>query len=291
MADILNAFTVDVEDYYHVSAFERVVDRASWGERESRVERNTERLLELLAAREVSGTFFVLGWVARRFPALVRRIAEAGHELASHSFWHRLVYELSPEEFRRDLRDSRSAIEDASGHAVTSYRAPSFSITQASLWALDILAEEGFDCDSSVFPIHHDRYGIPNADRFLHRRQTAAGPLWEFPATTARWGSVNLPIAGGGYFRLYPWTVTARMLRSFAATTGEPFVFYTHPWEIDAAQPRISGIDLRSRFRHYVNLARTESKLERLLRSFRFGRLRDVIQQRQAATTEPIGST
>lgn len=274
----LNAFTVDVEDYYHVSAFERVVSRDNWPQYPSRVEANTDRLLELLARHNVAGTFFVLGWVAERFPRLVRHIADAGHELASHSYWHRLVYSLTPDEFRADLRRSTAAIEDAAGARVTSYRAPSFSITGESLWALDVLAAEGFECDSSVFPIRHDRYGIPGAERFPHRRATSQGQIWEFPAATVRLAGTTMPTAGGGYFRLYPWELTRRMLASINGR-GRPFMFYTHPWEIDPEQPRIAGIDWRSRFRHYTNLATTEPKLERLLATFRFGRMRDVIAE------------
>ncbi len=278
---MLNVFTVDVEDYFQVSAFERHVDRAHWDDFPSRVVANTHRLLRLLDRHQVQGTFFVLGWVAHRHPELVRSIGAAGHELASHGYWHRLVYSQTPDEFRRDLRDSREAVATAAGVVVTMYRAPSFSITAQSLWALDVLLEEGFTVDASVFPIRHDRYGLPNAARTLHRMPTPAGnAIWEFPASTARLAGMNLPVAGGGYFRLYPWNITRRLLGRINDTEQQPFMLYTHPWEIDPDQPRIAGPGLRSRFRHYVNLAGTAGKLERLLDAFPFTTLGAVVRQR-----------
>jgi polysaccharide deacetylase family protein (PEP-CTERM system associated) len=278
---VLNVFTVDVEDYFQVSAFERHVDRAHWDDFPSRVVANTHRLLRLLDRHQVQGTFFVLGWVAHRHPELVRSIGAAGHELASHGYWHRLVYSQTPDEFRRDLRDSREAVATAAGVVVTMYRAPSFSITAQSLWALDVLLEEGFTVDASVFPIRHDRYGLPNAARTLHRMPTPAGnAIWEFPASTARLAGMNLPVAGGGYFRLYPWNITRRLLGRINDTEQQPFMLYTHPWEIDPDQPRIAGPGLRSRFRHYVNLAGTAGKLERLLDAFPFTTLGAVVRQR-----------
>lgn len=273
----LNAFTVDVEDYYHVSAFERHVRREDWDGFESRVGDSTRRLLDLLARHKTRATFFVLGWVAARHPRLVREIHAAGHELASHSFWHRLVYDLEPEEFRQDLRDSRAALEDAAGTAITAYRAPSFSITKRSLWALDILAEEGFQIDSSIFPIYHDRYGMPDAEPELHQRSTAAGPLWEFPPSVVRMAGVNLPVSGGGYFRLYPLALSLRALRRINRRERRPFMFYVHPWEIDPQQPRLSAGSRLSRARHHVNLASTESKIDRLLSCFRFSSISDAI--------------
>jgi len=200
MQDLVNAFTVDVEDYYQVSAFETDIDRDHWGRYESRVARNTHRMLELLDRYHVKATFFVLGWVADRDPGLVRDIHEAGHEVGSHSYWHRLVYGQSPQQFREDLRRSVEAIEAAIGQPVTAYRAPSFSITNQSLWAREILAEEGFLVDSSVYPIHHHRYGIPDAKPGIHRTVTPAGSLWEFPPSVVRCKRVNLPVGGGGYF-------------------------------------------------------------------------------------------
>ena len=278
---MLNAFTVDVEDYYHVSAFENDISRADWGRFESRVTRGTQRVLDLLARHQTRATFYVLGWIADRFPALVREIDAAGHEIGSHSYWHRLVYDLSPDEFREDLASSLKAIEDAIGKKVIHYRAPSFSVTKRSLWALDILAELGIRCDSSVFPIVHDRYGIPDAKPHIHQIATSAGPLWEFPPSVARVAGVNLPVSGGGYFRLYPLSWTARWLKQINRR-GRPFMFYIHPWELDPLQPRLSAGSRLSRLRHRVNLASTERKLDVLLGRFRFGQVSDVIEHRDA---------
>ncbi len=278
----LNALTIDVEDYYQVSAFERFVDRRTWDNYESRVVVNTHRILRLLERRAIHGTFFVLGWVAHRFPQLVRDIHRAGHELASHSYWHRLVYNLTPEEFLSDLRQSCAAISDVTGEPVRAYRAPSFSITKQSLWALDLLAAEGFHYDSSVFAVHHDRYGIPDAHPWLHQLPTAHGPLWEFPASVVRLGKINLPVAGGGYFRLYPLRLTTRFLDHVNTRARQPFMFYLHPWEVDPEQPRLKVGSAKSRMRHYLNLASTESKFTELLGRFRFGAMRDVISQRAA---------
>jgi polysaccharide deacetylase family protein (PEP-CTERM system associated) len=279
---MLNAFTVDVEDYFQVTAFERHIERDDWLGFESRVARGTHRLLELLARHNTPATFYVLGWIAKRHPELVREIRAAGHEIGSHSYWHRLVYDLSPGDFRNDLSLSLRAIEDTAGQTVTHYRAPSFSITKRSLWALDILAEHGITCDSSIFPVHHDRYGIPKANRRIHRIETSAGSLWEFPPAVSRVGGVNVPVSGGGYFRLYPLSLTIRCLRQINRA-GQPFIFYVHPWELDPDQPRLSAGSRLSRLRHRVNLATTEAKLDRLLTRFRFGTVSQVI----AAQTQP----
>jgi len=281
-----NAFTVDVEDYFQVTAFERHIRRDDWSTFESRVARGTYRLLDLLARHNTRATFYVLGWVAERFPELVREIQSAGHELGSHSYWHRLVYHLSPDEFREDLVLSLRILEGITGQAVANYRAPSFSITRRSLWALDILAEHGITCDSSVFPIHHDRYGVPGAQRHIHRLDTPAGPLWEFPPSVSRVSGVNLPVSGGGYFRLYPLSLTIRCLERINHA-GRPFMFYVHPWEVDPGQPRLPAGTRLSRLRHRVNLASTEAKLDRLLARFRFGRVSDVIAQH---AHESVGS-
>ncbi len=272
----LNAFTVDVEDYFQVSAFEREIDRGRWGDFESRVEVNTRRLLDLLGRHEVAATFFVLGWVAERYPRLVREIHGCGHEIASHGYWHRLVYEQSQEEFRADVRRSRRLLEDLVGEAVTCYRAPSFSITNRSLWALDVLVEEGYRVDASIFPIYHDRYGIPDANPRIHEIATRAGMLREFPPTTHCVARCRVPVSGGGYFRLMPVRFTAYCLSKTNAR-GEPFIFYVHPWELDPGQPRLPIRSRVSRFRHYVNLAHTGRKLEDLLGRFRFGRVSDVV--------------
>lgn len=278
MTDLLNAFTVDVEDYFHVSAFEKHIDRSAWDRFGSRVRTNTHRILELLDRHKVSATFFVLGWVADRYPDLVREIHRCGHEIGSHSYEHRLVYEQSPEEFRSDLRRSRDVLEDVIGQRVTAYRAPSFSITKRSLWALDILVQEGFRVDSSIFPMsHHDRYGIGDAEPGLHRIDTDSGPLWEFPPSVVRFARLRVPIGGGGYFRLYPVSLSLYGLARINRTTQQPFMFYVHPWEIDPQQPRLRAGSRRSRFRHYLNLSKTKQRLDLVLRKFRFGRMCDAI--------------
>jgi polysaccharide deacetylase family protein (PEP-CTERM system associated) len=279
---VLNAFTVDVEDYFQVTSFEQVVSRDGWDHQESRVVGSTRRILDLLARHYVRGTFFILGWVAERFPRLIREIKDGGHELACHSYWHRLVYQQTNGEFREDLRRAKAAIEDAAGDAVTAYRAPSFSITRKSLWALEILLEEGFTVDSSLFPTRHDRYGIPDAPEQIHAIETPAGSIAEFPMTVQRFGRLTVPVGGGGYFRLYPYSLTRRLLRRANVAGQRPFVFYVHPWEVDVDQPRIRTGSRLSRFRHYVNLATTEAKLDRLLGDFRFGRMCDVLAQQPA---------
>lgn len=277
--EIINAFTVDVEDYFQVTGFERQIPRAAWDSFESRVVPSTQKILDLLAYKGVRGTFFVLGWVAHRFPSLVRQIHAAGHELASHSYWHRLVYTLTPDEFRQDVRDSKAAIEDASGVAVTAFRAPSFSITAKSLWAFEVLVEEGITADSSVFPVHHDRYGIPGCQPEIHRISTSAGRILEFPMTSVGSGRFAIPVGGGGYFRLYPLWLTGKLLKRVNRVAHRPFAFYIHPWELDPDQPRLKFGSLSSRFRHYVNLQPTRAKLSALLSQFRFGTLTESIAQ------------
>ncbi len=284
----LNAFTVDVEDYFQVSAFEDHIDRRRWDSFPSRVENNTLRLLEKLAERSVFGTFFVVGWIAERFPHLVAEIRQAGHEIGSHSHWHRLVYRLTADEFRSDLNRSRKVLEDILGEPIRVFRAPSFSITERSLWALEILVEEGFEIDSSVFPVYHDRYGLPKANPAIHRVSTPSGPLWECPLSIVRIAGQNLPVSGGGYFRFYPGALSYRWLRQINESVGRPFVFYIHPWEIDPGQPRLHVGSLLSRWRHYVNLHATEAKLERLLNQFRFGTLSDVVARTQCQISQDV---
>jgi polysaccharide deacetylase family protein (PEP-CTERM system associated) len=267
----LNALTVDVEDYYHVSAFEAIAPREHWDSFESRIVGSTGKLLDLLERLSVKATFFVLGWVADRNPGLVRAIHAAGHEVACHGYWHRLVYRQTPAEFRADLCRARDLLQDITGERVTAYRAPSFSITRQSLWALDVLIEEGFEFDSSVYPTYHDRYGLPGAPARPHTIQRPAGVIHEFPLAIWRKLGYPLPVGGGGYFRLYPYRMTRLGLRSLNAR-GTPFAAYIHPWELDSDQPRLSPGRLRA-FRHYVGLRRTERKLERLLNDFRLGTL------------------
>jgi polysaccharide deacetylase family protein (PEP-CTERM system associated) len=273
---VVNAMTVDVEDYFHVSAFDGILPRARWDTMPSRVVENTERLLQILAETSVRGTFFVLGWVAERHPQLVRRILAAGHEVASHGYAHRLVYDLTPQMFRDDVRRSKQVIEAAGGCAVEGYRAPSYSVTPRSLWALDILIDEGFRYDASIFPIHHDRYGIPVSPRHPYCLRRAAGEILEAPASTIRWGPFNFPVAGGGYFRILPYQWTKWGIARVNRHEGRPVMFYIHPWEIDPHQPRLSG-SLVSRFRHYRNLDRTETRLRRLVSDFSFAPMSTVL--------------
>ncbi len=267
----LNALTIDVEDYFHVSGFEGCVSRSQWDDFPLHVADNTYRLLDLLASVGVRATFFVLGWVAERRPDLVKDIRAAGHEIGSHGQWHRLIYTQTPEEFRADIRQARNVLQDILGEAVTAYRAPSFSVTRQSLWALDVLVEEGFLLDSSIYPTRHDRYGIPEAPSEPHRIERPAGMLWEFPPPVYRCLGRPWPVGGGGWFRLYPYGLTRRCLRAINKA-GRPFAVYLHPWEIDPDQPRLSPGRMAA-FRHYVNLRRTEGRLVRLLRDFRFGTL------------------
>jgi polysaccharide deacetylase family protein (PEP-CTERM system associated) len=265
----VSIFSVDVEDYYHVEAFSDIVRRDSWGAYTTRVEANTRRILDLLDAHATQGTFFILGWVAERNPSLVREIASRGHEVACHSYWHRLIYRLNRHEFVEDTRRAKSAIEQAAGQQVFGYRAPSYSITAASMWALDVLVEEGFTYDSSIFPIRHDVYGIPDAPRIPNTVRTASGSILEFPITTFKISSgPNLPVGGGGYLRLLPFWYT-RLGCRVAAAQDVPLIAYIHPWEVDPAQPRLPG-RIKSRLRHYTNLSRMHDRVAALLRLRRF---------------------
>lgn len=275
----LNAFTVDVEDYFQVTAFENQVDRRDWSSYPSRIEANTKRLLEQLAKHEVRGTFFVVGWIADHFPRLVSEIRDAGHEVGSHSYWHRLVYTLTPDEFREDVRRCQQVLSDVLNERITVFRAPSFSITAKSLWALEILIEEGFEIDSSIFPIYHDRYGIPDAEPAMHKLQTPSGEIWECPPAVVRTAGMNLPVSGGGYFRLLPPALCRRWLKIVNERDRRPFVFYVHPWEIDPHQPRLRAGTGVSRWRHYYNLRGTSEKLDRLLKAFRFAPLSVTLAQ------------
>ena len=287
---VLNAMTVDVEDYFHVSAFDGVVPRSRWETLECRVERNTDRLLALFSETGIKATFFVLGWVAERYPALVSRIAEQGHEVASHGFAHRLVYDLTPAAFRDDIRRSKALLEQASGAAVEGYRAPSYSVTPRSLWALDVLIDEGFTYDASIFPIHHDRYGIPLSPRHPYWLNRASGSIIEAPASTVRWGVLNFPVAGGGYFRILPYGWTRWGISRINRAERRPAIFYMHPWEIDPDQPRLSG-GLLSRFRHYRNLDKTEDRLRRLMADFQFAPMNDVLHElRMQPAAVPYGA-
>jgi polysaccharide deacetylase family protein (PEP-CTERM system associated) len=310
-SEIVNVLTVDLEDYYMVSAFESVVKREEWDKYESRIEINTRRLLDILngsihnpqsAIRNpIQATFFCLGWVAEHYPQLIKEIEHQGHEIACHSYDHQLVYNLNPEQFRRDVRTSKRILEDIAGKEVIGYRAPSYSITEKSLWALGILAEEGYRYDSSIFPIHHDRYGIPTAPRFpflvdledgrhyskmippalsdMNIRDSppvgSNGNLFvEYPISTVKLLGSNAPISGGGYMRLLPYGVIKRGLEKINNVEKKPFVFYLHPWELDPDQPRFNALPVLSRFRHYINLGGTVEKLKRLLSEFSFSSMR-----------------
>jgi sugar transferase (PEP-CTERM system associated)/polysaccharide deacetylase family protein (PEP-CTERM system associated) len=270
------ALTVDVEDYFQVAAFRHVIRYDEWDRMESRVEQNTQRVLDLLAESNVHATFFILGWIAERFPLLVRRIQAAGHEIGCHSYAHRLIYELTPDQFRDDTLRARKAIEDAAGVPVLAYRAPSFSITPRSLWALDILAELGFKVDCSIFPIHHDLYGFPTAPRQPFRIRVNGSTLLEFPPPTLRFGRWNIPVTGGGYLRQFPFGYQLRALKVLE-DRREAVQLYFHPWELDPDQPRIAA-SLRSRVRHYRNLDQTAQRLRRLLALFHFDAVSEVIR-------------
>jgi polysaccharide deacetylase family protein (PEP-CTERM system associated) len=270
-----NAMTVDVEDYFQVSAFAPYIPRESWDDRECRVERNVARILQMFDEHGAKGTFFTLGWIAERYPHLVRRIAANGHEVASHGYAHLRASEQTPAEFRADITRAKRLLEDISGSEVKGYRAPSFSIDQRNLWALDTLAEAGYRYSSSVYPIAHDHYGMPDAPRFAFHAGVDKR-LLEVPATTVQLLGGNLPAAGGGYFRLMPYRVSRWCLRRVNARDGQPCVFYFHPWEIDPAQPRPPGLNVKTRFRHYLNLSRTERRVRGLLRDFTWDRMDNI---------------
>jgi polysaccharide deacetylase family protein (PEP-CTERM system associated) len=268
-----NVLTVDVEDWFQVSALAPHIDRGTWDARDCRVERNVARLLEMFERHGARGTFFTLGWIAERHPQVVRDIVAAGHELASHGHGHERVFELSPEAFRQDLLRAKGVLEDLGGRAVVGYRAPSFSIDHRNPWAHDLLEATGHRYSSSVYPVRHDHYGMPDAPRTPFRVRPG---LLEIPVTTTRLWGRNLPAGGGGYFRLAPYRLSRWAVRRVNRVDAMPSIFYMHPWEIDPAQPRVDGTGLKTRFRHYVNLSRTADRLERLLGDFRWGRMDEV---------------
>jgi polysaccharide deacetylase family protein (PEP-CTERM system associated) len=288
---ITDALSVDVEDYFHVEAFAEHVRPENWPSFASRVHGNCERILDLFAKYTCRATFFVLGWVAERDPALVRKIAEAGHELACHSYAHRRVFSLHPEEFREDLRRARGFIEDAAGVRVVGYRAPTFSIIRRSIWALEILAEEDFLYDSSIYPIRHDLYGYPEFPRFLRRIELSSGrEIIEVPMSTIRLAGFNWPLGGGGYLRLLPMAYTSWAINRVHQLDRQPFVLYLHPWELDPSQPRLSG-KWKSKLRHYTGLAGMESRLESLLMRGQFEPMQNLVQRlRSSAPTLPVSS-
>ena len=267
----VNAFSVDVEDWFQVQAFARLIDPADWDAIPCRVEANMDRMLGQFAAAGVQGTFFTLGWVAERYPQIVRAIVAAGHELASHGHGHQLVHGLTPAAFHEDVVRAKNLLEDAGGVPVIGYRAPTFSIGPRNAWAWDVLEQTGHRYSSSVYPVKHDLYGVPDAPRMPYR--PSGGTLLEIPMTTLVMAGRNLPISGGGYFRLMPYAVYRNLLRRFHAQEGRASVFYIHPWEIDPGQPRVAAASRLSRFRHTVNLGRTAGRVDRLLRDFRWDRM------------------
>jgi polysaccharide deacetylase family protein (PEP-CTERM system associated) len=280
---ITNALTIDVEDYFQVSAFAPYIRRDEWDARECRVERNVGRILELLAERDVKATFFTLGWIAERYPQLVRHIVAGGHELASHGYGHERASDLDQAAFNQDVTRAKALLEDIGGQAVLGYRAPSFSIGTGNLWAFDVLARAGYRYSSSIYPIRHDHYGMPDSPRFAYRVGSTGTSLLEVPVTTLRMLNRNLPSSGGGYFRLLPYALSRWMIASVNREDRQSAIFYFHPWEIDAGQPRVAGIDAKTRFRHYVNIPRMEGRLRQLLADFRWGRMDQIFLDRGLA--------
>lgn len=288
--NIQNFLSIDVEDYFHVSAFENISAPAGWDARECRVEGNTDLILRILDELEVKATFFILGWVAERYPQVTKAIADAGHEVASHGYLHQRVALQERDSYRQDIRRSKALLEDQTGKAVLGYRAPSYSITRQTAWAFDELIEAGFKYDSSIFPMKHDFYGMPDWPRFAGYAVNREGAwtatdqvtadekaIREIPITTLKIGGRNLPIAGGGYFRLFPYALTRWGLTHINEKESQPFVFYLHPWEFDPQQPRMAGAGAKSRFRHYLNLNRTEERFRSLLSDFKFVPLEEMM--------------
>ncbi len=273
-----NALTFDIEDYFQVSAFSEQVEKSHWGNMPSRVEANTSKVLDLLSEAGHSGTFFVLGWVARNHPNLVRQITERGHEIACHSLEHRIVHQMTRDEFFEDTRSAKHALEDAGGQPVRGYRAPSFSITQGSQWAFEVLAQLGFKYDSSIFPVRHPNYGMPNAPRGPFLIETRYGPLVEFPMMTVEFRGRRSPLGGGAYLRILPYWYTRWGIGYINKTEGRPACVYLHPWELDSEQPRIAA-GLAARARHYLGLRGAEAKFRRLLRDFDFQSLAAAIEE------------
>lgn len=280
-----NAMTIDVEDYFQVSAFAPYIARGDWDRRECRVERNVERILTLLAEHRTQATFFTLGWVAERYPHLVKKIVANGHELASHGFGHQRVSDLTPAAFGDDIVRTKALLEDLGGQEVLGYRAPSFSIGIGNLWAFDTLLEAGYRYSSSVYPIQHDHYGMPDSPRFAYPVREG---LLEVPVTTLRMFNKNLPSSGGGYFRLLPYALSRWMIRKVNTVDQQSAVFYFHPWEIDSDQPRVDGIDRKTRFRHYVNIDRTHARIAHLLQDFSWGRMDEIFLGRKAGPAEDV---
>lgn len=274
MKNPFNILTIDVEDYFQVENFKSVIKTSDWPRYECRIEPSTEKILSLLEKHHAKATFFILGWIAEHYPSLVKKIQSAGHEVASHGYAHQLVYLQSREEFRSDVRKAKKILEEITGVQVDGYRAPSYSIRKDTLWALDVLREEGYRYDSSIFPIRRDRGGIHDALRYPHPFDDREDSLWEFPISTVRIFHQNLSFAGGGYFRLFPYSLIRWSIQKMNQE-GYPSVVYLHPWEFDPGQPKVRGVNFLNRFRHYVNLGKTQDKLERMLNGFRFTSIRE----------------
>jgi len=292
--NIVNAMTVDVEDYFHVSAFEKYIKRDKWDSIPLRVERNIDLILSLFSERGVRATFFTLGWVAERHPEMMRRIAAAGHEIASHGYAHVRVSTQDRKEFVEDITMTKQLLEDISGTEVQGYRAASFSIDAENHWAHEELERVGYRYSSSIYPIRHDLYGIPDGERFPYR--TASGQLLEVPVSTYEWYGHRLPCGGGGYFRLFPYMLSSFMIRRINEKEGQPCIFYFHPWEIDPEQPRMGGLDLKTRFRHYNNLNQMQSKLALLASGFRWDSMQNIFidslhGREMSAVEEPLRMT
>ncbi len=286
---ITHAMTIDVEDYYQVSAFGKVISPDQWEQWPSRVVNNTEKLLSLFDQKNIKATFFVLGWVAERHPELIQAIHQQGHEVASHGYSHQLIYQQTPEVFREETAKSKQILEDIIQTPVTGYRAASYSITRQSLWALDILGDLGFTWDSSIFPVHHDRYGIPDSPREPYQIITTNGhSITEFPLTTAKVLGQSIPAAGGGYFRQYPYQLSRWLFDRASLNQSRPQMFYLHPWEIDPEQPKIPGAGWLSNFRHYTNLHRCQARLEQLLEDFNFSSVSNSLSQTTISTTKEL---
>lgn len=281
-SSMLNVLSVDVEDYFHVEAFAGRIRYDEWDTFRPRVDRNVKRILELFARHGATGTFFVLGWVAKKFPQLVREIAKAGHEIGSHGYKHRRLHLQTPDELRHDIRETAAVLTDQLQQPIRCYRAPSFSIVKSTMWAFDILGEEGILLDSSIFPVRHDLYGFPDAERFASWYVSKGGHrIFEFPPSTIRYANQSIGVGGGGYLRLTPYGITHWALRHINKVQREPAMVYFHPWEIDPEQPRIKA-GRRSMLRHYTNLSTMEGKIERLLQDFRFGSMSEVCSQHKA---------
>lgn len=273
---LTNALTIDVEDYFQVSAFAPYIERTAWDAIDCRVEKNIDRIIELLEEKNTKATFFTLGWIAERFPSMIKRIVAEGHEMASHGYGHARVSDLTKEDFYQDVSRAKNILEDIGGEKILGYRAPSFSIGSENLWALEILVKTGHRYSSSIYPVKHDHYGTPDAPRFLYESYE---DLLEIPPTTVRFFERNLPASGGGYFRLFPYALSKWLLQHVNNKEKKSAVFYLHPWEIDVDQPRVQGLDMKSKFRHYINIRLTEKKLNRLLHDFKWDRMDRVFME------------